>query len=113
MSKKKKKGWDTIEDKPDESIPEIIKNEKDNYCIRLNGTSDIDWSDLIGSLPNIQFYDYSKVLKRIKKNTLDNYHLTYSASFKVATAAARANEFTLNGGRTRFIKSAISGLDTP
>jgi len=60
---------------------EIIKNEKDNYCIRLNGTSDIDWSDLIGSLPNIQFYDYSKVLKRIKKNTLDNYHLTYSASF--------------------------------
>ena len=60
---------------------EILKNEKDKYCIRLNGTSDIDWSDLIGSLPNIQFYDYSKVLKRVIKNNLPNYHLTYSASF--------------------------------
>ena len=48
---------------------EILKNEKDKYCIRLNGTSDIDWSDLIGSLPNIQFYDYSKVLKRLLKTT--------------------------------------------
>lgn len=60
---------------------EILKHEKDNYCIRLNGTSDIDWSDLINTLPNIQFYDYSKVLKRVIKNDLPNYHLTYSASF--------------------------------
>ena len=60
---------------------EIIKNEKDNYCIRLNGTSDIDWTDLIESLPNIQFYDYSKVLHRVQRNTLSNYHLTFSGSF--------------------------------
>lgn len=61
---------------------EILKNERTNYCIRLNGTSDIDWSDLISTLPNIQFYDYSKVLTRVKRNKLSNYHLTYSASFK-------------------------------
>lgn len=60
---------------------EIIKNEKDNYCIRLNGTSDIDWTDLIESLPNIQFYDYSKILHRVQRNTLSNYHLTFSGSF--------------------------------
>ncbi len=60
---------------------EILKNETDNYCIRLNGTSDEDWSDLISSLPNIQFYDYTKVFHRVERNTLSNYHLTYSASF--------------------------------
>jgi hypothetical protein len=79
---------------------EIIKGEKNNYCIRLNGTSDIDWSDLIESLPNIQFYDYSKVLKRVIKNQIPNYHLTYSASFN--------NTMSIN-----FIKEAVkSGVNT-
>ena len=63
---------------------EILRHETDNYCIRLNGTSDSDWSDLIESLPNIQFYDYSKVLQRVIRNTLPNYHLTFSASFNSA-----------------------------
>ena len=79
---------------------EILKGEKNNYCIRLNGTSDIDWSDLIESLPNIQFYDYSKVLKRVIKNQIPNYHLTYSASFN--------NTMSIN-----FIKEAVrSGVNT-
>jgi len=60
---------------------EIIKNETDKYCIRLNGTSDEDWSDLISSVPNVQFYDYTKVFHRVARNTLPNYHLTYSGSF--------------------------------
>jgi hypothetical protein len=79
---------------------EILKGERDDYCIRLNGTSDEDWSDLIESLPNIQFYDYSKVLKRILKNKIPNYHLTYSASFN--------NTRSIN-----FIKEAVkSGVNT-
>ena len=78
---------------------EILKNKKDNYCIRLNGTSDIDWSDLISSLPDVQFYDYSKVLKRVERNKLNNYHLTYSASFvsnKMVNETKKAFNLGLN-----------------
>ena len=47
---------------------------------RLNGTSDIDFSELIKQRPNSQFYDYTKLLARVSKNALPNYDLTYSAS---------------------------------
>ena len=76
---------------------EIIKNETDKYSIRLNGTSDIDFSDLISSLPNIQFYDYTKVFHRVERNTLDNYHLTYSASFKTPKLINKTKEAALKG----------------
>tara|TARA_R100000388_G_scaffold5321_1_gene5536 strand:+ start:72 stop:593 length:522 start_codon:yes stop_codon:yes gene_type:complete len=78
---------------------EILRRETDNYCVRLNGTSDIDWSDLIQSLPNIQFYDYSKVLHRVVRNTLSNYHLTFSASLssvKTIRQLKTATELGLN-----------------
>jgi len=71
---------------------EIIKNQTDKYAIRLNGTSDIDWSDLISSLPDIQFYDYTKCLNRIKNNKLSNYHLTFSASFAGDKAIKHSKE---------------------
>lgn len=47
---------------------------------RLNGTSDIDFSDIITARPNSQFYDYTKILARVVRNGLSNYDLTYSAS---------------------------------
>jgi|TARA_R110002167_G_scaffold351251_1_gene563767 hypothetical protein len=47
---------------------------------RLNGTSDLDWSHIINKRPASMFYDYSKVLSNVRKNTLANYDLTYSAS---------------------------------
>lgn len=47
---------------------------------RLNGTSDIDFSDIIKERPKSTFYDYSKILSRVTKNNLTNYDLTYSAS---------------------------------
>jgi hypothetical protein len=48
---------------------------------RLNGTSDIAWEKygVIQEFPNVQFYDYSKILGR-KVNGLANYHLTFSAA---------------------------------
>ena len=48
---------------------------------RLNGTSDISWEkyDIIQRFPNVQFYDYTKVLGR-KVSHLPNYHLTFSAA---------------------------------
>lgn len=48
---------------------------------RLNGTSDISWEkyEVIQEFPNVQFYDYTKILGR-KVNGLANYHLTFSAA---------------------------------
>ena len=47
---------------------------------RLNGTSDIDFSHIIKARPNSQFYDYTKIISRMRKNDLSNYDLTFSAS---------------------------------
>ena len=62
---------------------EILKHHikhGDSLAIRLNGTSDIDFSSLIASMPQIQFYDYTKVYYHVKNNKLSNYDLTYSGS---------------------------------
>lgn len=61
-------------------------------CVRLNGTSDIDWikatafkGSLFGRWPNVQFYDYTKSFPRMvdfltAKDYPSNYHLTFSRS---------------------------------
>lgn len=48
---------------------------------RLNGTSDLSWEKygIIEKFPQVQFYDYTKVLGR-KVQHLPNYHLTFSAA---------------------------------
>ncbi len=55
---------------------------------RLNGTSDLAWEkytckgsdrNLFEMFPNVQFYDYTKVLGR-KTAQYPNYHLTFSAA---------------------------------
>jgi len=48
--------------------------------IRLNGTSDKSWLDIIREFPAIQFYDYTKVFNRVAKDLPSNYHLTLSYS---------------------------------
>ena len=48
--------------------------------IRLNGTSDKSWLDIIRDFPEIQFYDYTKVFNRVAKDLPENYHLTLSYS---------------------------------
>lgn len=54
-----------------------------SFCIRLNGTSDIDHSAFIATMPEVQFYDYTKMVSHIAKRNelnLKNYHLTFSYS---------------------------------
>lgn len=53
------------------------KKNKKKFAVRLNGTSDIDWSNIYNSFPDVQFYDYTKDPNRID---LPNYHLTFSFS---------------------------------
>lgn len=49
---------------------------------RLNGTSDIPWENfpVFLDFPTVQFYDYTKVKKRMSRVLISNYHLTYSRS---------------------------------
>jgi hypothetical protein len=58
---------------------------------RLNGTSDLAWekypvvvdgieyNNVFNAFPNVQFYDYTKILGR-KVQNIPNYHLTFSAA---------------------------------
>jgi hypothetical protein len=58
---------------------------------RLNGTSDLSvekWG-IIEKFPQVQFYDYTKVLGR-KVQHLKNYHLTFSAAESNHADVARA-----------------------
>jgi hypothetical protein len=60
-------------------------------AVRLNGTSDVDWStyrvkrdnatfdNVFAAFSELQFYDYTKVGARIGWS-IPNYHLTFSAS---------------------------------
>jgi len=53
---------------------------KKNLLVRLNGTSDVDFTNFIAAHPQINFYDYSKDARRVNRNTLKNYDITYSGS---------------------------------
>lgn len=47
---------------------------------RLNGTSDLDFTAIMAQRPDSMFYDYTKILSRVRKNSLSNYDLTFSGS---------------------------------
>ena len=56
-------------------------------CVRLNGTTDIQWENIkIGEFnifelfPAVKFYDYTKIANRRKVKDIPNYHLTWSYS---------------------------------
>lgn len=64
---------------------------------RLNGTSDLSWEKygIIQKFPDVQFYDYTKVLGR-KVQGLANYHLTFSRAENNDSDCDRAREQGLN-----------------
>jgi hypothetical protein len=64
---------------------------------RLNGTSDIAWEKygIIQKFPDVQFYDYTKVLGR-KVQGLKNYHLTFSRAESNDADVGRAIQEGMN-----------------
>lgn len=73
-------------------------------AVRLNGTSDLSWekyrvpgtkSHIFSMFPDVQFYDYTKVLGR-KVSDISNYHLTFSRSESNAADVARAISSGMN-----------------
>lgn len=73
-------------------------------AIRLNGTSDIAWEkikvvrdgveyrSIMDAYPDIQWYDYTKILGRKRALSLPNYHLTFSLAEDNDTEALKALE---------------------
>jgi hypothetical protein len=68
-------------------INTAVRNKKDKQiCVRLNGTTDVPFENIkvgkfdniMSMFPDIQFYDYTKVFARLKKELPKNYHLTFS-----------------------------------
>lgn len=63
----------------------LPKDMYKKFCIRLNGTSDInflrqkiDGKNIYETFPDIQFYDYTKNHFQLLSNSYDNYHITFS-----------------------------------
>ena len=68
-------------------ITKAVRNKKDKQiCVRLNGTTDVPFenikvgkfNNIMSMFPDVQFYDYTKVFARLKKELPKNYHLTFS-----------------------------------
>lgn len=68
-----------------------LKAKRDNYYFsaRLNGTSDIEWENIMYEgknifqhFPEVKFYDYTKNAGRMMQEIAPNYHLTFSFTGK-------------------------------
>lgn len=66
---------------------------------RPNGTSDVDVSHIIAQRPSSLWYDYTKVLSRVRKNTLANYDLTFSGSMYSVQSKAALRKAAQRGHR--------------
>lgn len=93
-----------------ELIRERVKAKRKGYklIVRLNGTSDIRWeniavsgyANIMQALPDIQYYDYSKLANR--RNIPSNYDITFSYS-GVADYAPYVAKAVANGERIAVV----------
>ena len=78
----------------------VRKAAKQNMkpAIRLNGTSDIEWTrfGIMDEFPDVQFYDYTKVFSRLTQERPANYHLTFSKNESNDEECAAALELGVN-----------------
>lgn len=85
---------------------EITKAKKKygKIAVRLNGTSDIifeaykafDGQNIFEAMPEVIFYDYTKIAKRFFNPIPPNYHLTFSYSGEPEYYKGRAAEVAKN-----------------
>lgn len=79
------------------------REEHGRIAVRLNGTSDIDFSNLklngktlFERFSDVVFYDYTKVYKRFLQPIPANYHLTFSYSGEPAYYKGKADQIAKN-----------------
>jgi hypothetical protein len=88
-------------------------------CVRLNGTSDILWerTNIHSTFYDVQFYDYTKVVKRAYTKLPSNYHLTLSYSQANKDYADKVYQAVLDTGinmavvSTQPMPKKFKGLD--
>ena len=95
------------------------KNDK-KPCVRLNGTSDVQWEyelhegkNMFEHFPEVQFYDYTKIPTR-KVDKIPNYHLTWSYSEANEKYAEMFDQVPNNKAvvfRTKDLPSMFKGLE--
>jgi hypothetical protein len=88
-------------DKDIESLKRKAKRKNMKLAIRLNGTSDLPWhTEAYGALPSkhpeVQFYDYTSVLRSIEQDRPKNYHLTFSRHTNNADDCVKALKLGVN-----------------
>jgi len=81
-------------------ISKLHAKHGDALAVRLNGTTDINFEVFIASMPDVQFYDYTKIYHRVKYNWLDNYDLTFSGSANSESTLKITARAIRNGFRT-------------
>jgi hypothetical protein len=83
-------------------------------CVRLNGTSDLDWTAVVNQNPDIQFYDYSKVHTRViqylQGKLPKNYYLTFSLN---EANMDKALEILNLGGNVAMVFDTKKGQPLP
>jgi len=67
--------------------------------IRLNGTSDLDWSDVQRQYPDVTWYDYTKTPKLLKN---EYAHMVYSRHEGEGSEVIALNH-VLNGGNSAVV----------
>lgn len=102
-------------------------------AVRLNGTSDIQWEvahpcergvypyhSIFTAFPEVQFYDYTKVYKRVSRTLPFNYRLTLSYSLASPRYAAAVIEAARESGanvaivfRTKAMRDEYVGAGRP
>ena len=80
-------------------------------AVRLNGTSDINWVrfNIMEEFPNVNFYDYTKVVKQLNKNIF-NYNITFSRNEANDVDCLKALN---NGYNVAVVFSTKKGEDLP
>jgi hypothetical protein len=100
-----------------EAVVRKAKRDGMRPVVRLNGTSDVDWTfiktdngqNVFERFNTIQFYDYTKVLRRLvsmQTKPIPNYDLTFSKSESNDAEALRAIALGFNVAAVFSIKDA-------
>jgi hypothetical protein len=73
----------------DNLVKQATKQGK-QLALRLNGTSDLDWTEIYAMYPEVQFYEYTKRPDLIKKSKgLHNLHITFSRTERTKDSTVR------------------------
>lgn len=86
-----------------EGLKRKAKRENKVPCVRLNGTSDIQWekTGIMEKFPEVQFYDYTKFPPNQRTKLPSNYHLTYSYTGRPES------KFFAEGWNKRGVNTAV------